>query len=48
MGKHICHLTVDFDMDAEEDIKMLKEDYKSRKRFLIETNLGYTPAHECE
>ena len=46
MGKQIRHLTVDFDMDAKEDIKMLKEDYESRKHFLIETNLGYTPAYD--
>ena len=24
MGKHIGHITIDFDMDAKEDIKILK------------------------
>ena len=46
MGKHIHHLNVDFDMDAEEDIKMLKAHYKCRKHFLIDTDLGYTPAYD--
>ena len=40
MGKHIGHVTVDFDMDAEEDIKTMKTDLECRKRFLIETDLG--------
>ena len=46
VGKYIHHLTVDFDMDAEEDIKMLKADYECRKRLLIDTDLEYTPAYD--
>ena len=46
MGKHIGHVTVDFDMDAEEDIKTMKTDLECRKRFLIETDLGYTPTFD--
>ena len=46
MGKYIAHIIVDFDMDAEEDIKMLKTDMECRKYILIETDLGYTPTFD--
>ena len=46
MGKHICHLTVDFDMDAEEDIKMVKHGYQDKKHYLIESDFGYAPAND--
>ena len=41
-GKHINHITVDFGMDVEEDIKILKANMECRKCFLIESDLGYT------
>ena len=37
---------VDFDMDAKEDIKILKGDMQARKRFLIESDLGYNPTFD--
>ena len=46
MGKHIDRITVDFDMDAEEDIKILKADMETKKRFLIESDLRYTPTFD--
>ena len=45
-GKHINRITVDYDMDAEEDTKALKEDYQRKKCYSIESDLGYTPAHD--
>ena len=45
-GKHINCITIDFDMDAKEDIEILKADMKARKRFLIESDLGYTPTFD--
>ena len=46
MGKHTDRITVDFDMDVEEDIKILKANIKARKHFLIESDLGYTPTFD--
>ena len=33
-------------MDAEEDIKILKADMETKKRFLIESDLRYTPTFD--
>ena len=39
-------MTVDFDMEAGEEIDWLKNDYVEKKRYLIKSDLGYTP--ECD
>ena len=43
-GKHFCHLTVDFNMELDEEIDRLKKDFAGKKHYLIETYLGYTPS----
>ena len=41
--KHINHITIDYDMDFEEHVKIYKANMEARKRFLIESDLEYTP-----
>ena len=35
-----------FNMELDEEVDRLKKDYAGKKRYLIETDLGYTP--ECD
>ena len=46
VGKHIDRITVDFNMDAKEDITILKANMQARKRFLIKSDIGYTPTFD--
>ena len=43
VGKHINRIMIDHHMDVEEDVKIYKANMEAKKRFLIESDLEYTP-----
>ena len=41
IDRHFSHLTVDFNMEAGEEMDRLKKNYADKKCYLIKSDLGY-------